>query len=110
MQTIPQQLSRAQAPGSKSNTSLSDAVPRTWATSLRLEHRHGVTRYVVNLSDGQTTATLLGAVDSDSPLSPSETAWKAAAEWLSHVGQQPSQIVSDRRRMHRRNRRTRRAA
>jgi hypothetical protein len=61
--------------------------PREWATTLRVEKRRGITRYVVTFSDGRTRASLFGTLKpfTNSSADLKQEAWETALNWLAHV-------------------------
>jgi hypothetical protein len=62
-----------------------NAQPRQWNTTLRVEKRYGVLRYVVEFSDGRLRASLYGVLPVGPPSVLKQAAWEDADEWLLHV-------------------------
>lgn len=74
-------------------------TPRQWSTSLRVERRYGVTRYVAQFSDGLLRASLFGSLAGD--LSEVKQAGlMAAVDWMAHVHPIPRRPFRPVRRVH----------
>lgn len=75
---------------------------RLWTTSLRLEKRRGVTRYVIAFSNGHTRASLFGTLRpfTHSPADQKQEAWESALNWLAHVQPTPHRPRREYQRVH----------
>ena len=67
---------------------------RHWTTSLRVERRRGITRYVIAFTDGTTRASLFGTLRPfTSPADQKLEAWESALDWLAHVTPEPRKLA-----------------
>ncbi len=76
--------------------------PRKWTTALRVEQRYGVSRYVVEFSNGHLSASLYGTLGplAATPSTLKQAAWESACEWFSHVQATNRQPLRPVRRAH----------